>query len=97
LRISRVWNVIEGKKDGFTVLILDVMLGEGRGAQPCTLVFYQTEWNPFEPSLPERKMKRVAGLQEAGGVAEVAAETGVVTKVSGAGVVVPESSKRDLP
>jgi hypothetical protein len=43
LRISRVWNVIEGKKDGFTVLILDVMLGEGRGAQPCTLVFYQTE------------------------------------------------------
>ncbi|MEA2539752.1 MAG: hypothetical protein QOH35_1118 [Acidobacteriaceae bacterium] len=50
LRISRVWNVTEGKKDGFTVLIFDAILGEGRGAQFCTLVFYQTEWISFEPS-----------------------------------------------
>jgi hypothetical protein len=50
LRITRVWNVIEGKKDGFTVLIFDVILGEGRGGQPCTLIACQTEGNPFETS-----------------------------------------------
>jgi len=48
-----------------------------------------------------RKPKRVAGLHGAGEAAAVAAETvaaetGVVTSVSGAGVVVPGSSKRDL-
>lgn len=50
LRITRVWNVIEGKKDGFTVQIFDVLLGEGRGSQPCTLIACQTEKNPFETS-----------------------------------------------
>jgi hypothetical protein len=50
LRITRVWNVIEGKKDGFTVLIFDVILGDGRGGQPSTLIACQTEGNPFETS-----------------------------------------------
>jgi len=41
-----------------------------------------------------RKPKRVAGLHGAGEAAAVVPETGVVTSVSGAGVVVPGSSKR---
>ena len=43
-----------------------------------------------------RKPKRVAGLHGAGEAAAVLPETGVVASVSGAGVVVPGSSKRDL-
>jgi hypothetical protein len=42
LRISRVWNVVEGEKDGIPVLIFDVILGEGRSSQPCTLVAFHT-------------------------------------------------------
>jgi hypothetical protein len=38
----------------------------------------------------------VAGLQGAGEAAALVPETGAETSVSGAGVVVPGSSKRDL-
>ena len=61
LHITRVWNVIEGKQGSFTVLIFDVLLGEGRGAQPCTLVFYQTERSAFEPSTSAIRVLRKDG------------------------------------
>jgi hypothetical protein len=41
LHITRVWNVIEGKQGGFTVLIFDVLLGEGRGRATVHSCFYQ--------------------------------------------------------
>lgn len=47
-RISRIWNVIEGTRDGVTILIFDVVLGEHRNSQPCTVIAYQTEQNPFQ-------------------------------------------------
>lgn len=46
-RIRQVWNVIEGKQNGVTLLIFDVVVGEYRGGQPCTLIACQTEQNPF--------------------------------------------------
>ena len=46
-RITRIWNVIEGTRDGVTVLIFDVVIGDHRGSHPCTLIAYQTEQNPF--------------------------------------------------
>jgi len=61
LRITRVWNVIEGKKDGFTILIFDVILGESRGSQPCTLIACQTEENPFETLASDTRVLNTQG------------------------------------
>ena len=47
-RITRIWNVIEGTWDGVAVLIFDVVLGENRNSQPCTIIACQTEQNPFQ-------------------------------------------------
>lgn len=46
-RIRQVWNVIEGKRNGVSVLIFDCVIGEYRGGHPCTVVACQTEQNPF--------------------------------------------------
>lgn len=47
-RITRVWNVVEGAKDGMTIVIFDVVLGEHRNSHPCTLIACQTELDPFQ-------------------------------------------------
>jgi hypothetical protein len=46
--ITRIWNVIEGTRDGVTVLIFDGIIGEYRNSHPCTLIACQTEQNPFK-------------------------------------------------
>lgn len=46
-RIRQVWNVIEGEKNGMSILIFDCVIGEYKGGQPCTLIVCQTEQNPF--------------------------------------------------
>jgi hypothetical protein len=46
-RIRQVWNVIEGNKNGVSVLIFDVVVGEYRGGHPCTVIACQTQQNPF--------------------------------------------------
>jgi len=46
-QVTRVWNVIEGTRDGVQVLIFDVIVGEYRNSHPCTLIAFATEQNPF--------------------------------------------------
>lgn len=46
-RIRQIWNVIEGEKNGVTVLIFDAVIGEYKGGHPCTLIACQTEHDPF--------------------------------------------------
>lgn len=47
--ISQVWNVIEGKKNGLSVLIFDSAIWRAAnwGTQPCTFIACQTEQDPF--------------------------------------------------
>ncbi len=45
-RIRQVWNVIEGKQKGATIIIFDSVVGR-RGGHPCTLILCQSENNPF--------------------------------------------------
>lgn len=51
-RITRVWNVVEGTKDGMAIVIFDVVLGEHRNSHPCTLIACQTELDPFQGLAP---------------------------------------------
>jgi hypothetical protein len=46
-RIRQVWNVIEAKKNGVSVLIFDSVIGEYKGGQPCTVIACEGEQNPF--------------------------------------------------
>jgi len=46
-RIRQVWNVIEGERNGVSVLIFDSIVGEYRGGQPCTHIAVRVEQNPF--------------------------------------------------
>jgi hypothetical protein len=47
-RIRQVWNVIEGNRNGASVLIFDCVIGEYRGGHPCTVIMCQTEQDPFK-------------------------------------------------
>jgi len=47
-RVTRVWNVVEGTRDGMAVVIFDVVLGERRSSHPCTFIACQTEQDPFQ-------------------------------------------------
>jgi hypothetical protein len=46
-RIRQVWNVIEGKENGISILIFDCIIGGYKGGNPCTLIACHTEQNPF--------------------------------------------------
>jgi hypothetical protein len=46
-RIRQVWNVIEGRQNGVSLLIFDCVIGEYRGGHPCTLIVCHSEQNPF--------------------------------------------------
>jgi hypothetical protein len=45
-RLTQVWNVIEGRRNGLSFLIFDGLVGDRRSG-PCTLIACQTETNPF--------------------------------------------------
>lgn len=45
-RIRQVWNVIEGTKNGVSIVIFDSVIGEFRGGRPCTVIACQTTHNP---------------------------------------------------
>jgi hypothetical protein len=45
--ISRIWNVLDGERNGIRVVIFDSLIGEGRGARACTLFATQTGENLF--------------------------------------------------
>jgi hypothetical protein len=47
IRMRQIWNVIEGQRNGISVLIFDSVIGQYKGGQPCTLIACQTEKNPF--------------------------------------------------
>lgn len=55
-RIRQVWNVIEGKRNGVSVLIFDSVIGEYRGGRPCTVIACQTEHNPFTVTPTDRAL-----------------------------------------
>lgn len=46
-RIRQAWNVLQGQKDGISIIIFDTIIGEYKGGQPCTLILCQTGENPF--------------------------------------------------
>jgi hypothetical protein len=46
-RVRQAWNVIEGQQNGISIFIFDVVIGEYKGGQPCTLIVCQVEENPF--------------------------------------------------
>jgi hypothetical protein len=46
-RIRQIWNVIEGRQNGVSVLIFDAIIGEYRGGAACTFIACQTQHNPF--------------------------------------------------
>ncbi len=50
-RIRQVWNVMEGKINGISVLIFDCIIGEFKTA-PCTILAAQTEHDVFGVGAP---------------------------------------------
>jgi hypothetical protein len=60
-RMRQVWNVIEGKRDGISILIFDSVIGEYRGGAPCTLIVCQTEQNPFGIVTPPNRVVQSHG------------------------------------
>jgi len=53
-RIRQVWNMIEGERNGVSVLIFDSIIGGGGGGAPCTHIAVQKEENPFETDKVEQ-------------------------------------------
>jgi hypothetical protein len=58
--ISRIWNVIDGKRNGIRVLIFDSTVGEGKGVY-CTFVATQTSENLFELDGSREKIAQASG------------------------------------
>lgn len=59
--VSRIWNVIDGERNGIRVLIFDSMIGEGRGARYCTFVATQSTDNLFKTVKRREKVAQRAG------------------------------------
>ena len=48
LPFKQVWNVIEGKRSGISILIFDSIIGDRRGTgRYCTFIAFETETIPF--------------------------------------------------
>ena len=45
--IRQIWNVIEGRQAGVSVLIFDCAIGEGKGTHCRTVIACQTQQHPF--------------------------------------------------
>jgi hypothetical protein len=58
--ISRIWNVIDGRRNGIRVLIFDSTVGEGKGVY-CTFVATQTSENLFELDSSREKIAQDSG------------------------------------
>ncbi len=59
--VSKIFNVIDGERNGVRVLIFDSVVGEGRGARFCTLVATQTSENIFKNVSSREKTAQRAG------------------------------------
>jgi hypothetical protein len=60
--ISRMWNVIEGEKNGIKVLIVDSTLSMGgKRGRYSTFVAARTDKNPFGNKSPEEKIAHSNG------------------------------------
>jgi hypothetical protein len=63
--ISRMWNVIEGEKNGIRVLVVDTTMGVGRGQGGkgvySTLIAARTDKNPFADKGPKEKIAHSNG------------------------------------
>ncbi len=60
--LNRTWNVIEGKKNGFEILVLDSTLSMGgRKGLYSTFIAVRTDTNPFEDTSPEEKIAHSNG------------------------------------
>jgi hypothetical protein len=58
--ISRVWNVIDGERNGIRVLIFDSTVFEGKGRY-CTFVATLTSENLFESDSSREKIAQCSG------------------------------------
>ena len=60
--ISRTWNVIEGEKNGISILILDSILDFGvKRGRYCTFIAARTDQNPFGIKSPQEKIAHSNG------------------------------------
>lgn len=59
--MSKVWNVIDGERNGIRVLIFDSRIGTGRGARYCTFFAVQTSENLFKRVSSREKIAQRAG------------------------------------
>ena len=59
--MSRMWNVVDGERNGIRVLIFDSMIGTGKGARCCTLVATQTTETLFKSVSSREKIAQRAG------------------------------------
>jgi len=60
--ISRTWNVIEGEKNGISILILDSILDLGvKKGSYCTFIATRTDQNPFGSKGPQEKIAHSNG------------------------------------
>lgn len=47
LAVRQVWNVMEGQRNGMSILVFDAIYGS-KGGRPFTAIVCQTEWDPFQ-------------------------------------------------
>jgi hypothetical protein len=67
LGVSQVWNIIEGKNQGVSVLIFDG-ISEGVRSHPCTFIGCQTEQSPFPMTTSAEPVVQMRGWWVFGGV-----------------------------
>jgi hypothetical protein len=61
-RISSVWNILEGEKNGVKLLVVDTVSNLGmKSGTFATLIAARTDRNPFEPSLEIEKVAHSKG------------------------------------
>lgn len=60
IRVTQVWNVIEGRKNGVSVLIFDSYIGRSKGWY-CTFIACQTEQNPFGTDTERNRVIQLGG------------------------------------
>jgi hypothetical protein len=58
--ITRVWNIIEGKKDGKRIIIFDSLVGSFK-SQWRTFIMCQTSQNPFETGTSADRVVQTRG------------------------------------
>lgn len=60
--LNRTWNVIEGEKNGFKILVLDSTLSMGgRRGRYATFIAIRADTNPFGDTSPEEKIAHSNG------------------------------------